>query len=83
MLLPCFGNQCITSPWLDATPCLYPSEWQMMFLLGQTVLLAKVGTKFNGLTVHLLKIGVVRKTVLADFKADMRVVGAATACHPR
>ena len=47
-------------------------------LLGQTIFFAKVGTKFDGLTVHLLEIGVVRKTVLADFKADMGVVGATT-----
>ena len=46
-------------------------------LLGETILLAEVGTKFNGLTVHLLEVGIIRKTVLADFKADMRVIGAA------
>lgn len=46
-------------------------------LLGQAILFAEVGTKFNGFTVHLLEIGVIRKTVLADFKTDMRVVGAA------
>ena len=43
-------------------------------LLGQTIFFAEIGTKFDGLTVHLLEIGVVRKTVLADFKADMRCV---------
>ena len=47
-------------------------------LLGETILLAEVGTKFNGLTVHLLEIGAVRETVLADFKTDMGVVGTAT-----
>ena len=29
MFFPNLGNQCITSPWLDATPRLYPSEWQI------------------------------------------------------
>ena len=43
-------------------------------LLGQAVLLAEIGTKFNGLTVHLLEVGIIRKTVLADFKSDMGVV---------
>ena len=43
-------------------------------LFGQTVLLTEVGTKFNGLTVHLLKVGIIRKTVLADFKTDMGIV---------
>ena len=43
-------------------------------LLGQTIQLAQIHAKFNGLPVHLLEIGVVQKTVLADLKADMGVV---------
>ena len=31
MLLPCLGNQCITSLWLLAMPRVAPSLWQMMF----------------------------------------------------
>ena len=46
-------------------------------LLGQTIFFAEIGTKFDGLTVHLLEIGVIRKTVLADFKADVSIIGAA------
>lgn len=47
-------------------------------LLGQSVLLTKVGTRFYGLTVHLLKVGIIRKTVLADFKTDMSIVCTAS-----
>ena len=47
-------------------------------LLSETILLAEVGTKLGGLTVHLLEIGAVREAVLADFKTDMGVVGATT-----
>lgn len=43
-------------------------------LFGQTVLLAEVGTKFNGLLIHLFEVGAISKTVLTDFKADMGVV---------
>ena len=43
--------------------------------LGKTILFAKVSTKFDGLAVHLLEVGVIRKTVLADFKTYVRIIG--------
>jgi hypothetical protein len=46
--------------------------------LGQTVCLAQISTKFNGLPVHLLKVRCVRKAVFADLKTDMCVVCRAT-----
>ena len=30
MLFPNFGNQCIGSPWFDAIPARYPSQWLVM-----------------------------------------------------
>ena len=50
-------------------------------LLGQPELLAQVGTKLDGLRVHLLEVGAVREAVFTNFEADMGVV-CATACMP-
>lgn len=50
-------------------------------LFGQTELLAQVGTKLDGLQIHLLEVGAVREAVFTNFESDMGVVCAA-ACMP-
>lgn len=50
-------------------------------LFGQAVLLAKVRTKLHRFLVDLVEVGLIRKPVLTDFKANVRIVGR-TACMP-
>ena len=62
---------------MEAMPCAWPSLWQMIFFLGQAVLLAEVNAKLHRLIVDLVEIGGVCQAILANFKRDVGVIAGA------